>query len=177
MFQRDLSVLSDRSSSDVVIQTREGFAMGLKNPCLCIILLSCFLTHGYVFAEGKAAEDVKSTSVEIKKADPSDQISLDESDADKTSKEAKPFGEAGRKGVSMQCFVTNNNHTIRITAKNTNSSSRRCSSNCYYKDDRGYNGVHRCQGTVAGNTNGLFCDSTTSNRTYTITDPGAFDCD
>ncbi len=139
-------------------------------------LLALVISINYAFAEEKPLPDVKSTQIEIMKKNPSEQICMDCAESN-TSGQPRILSEAGRRGVSMQCFVTNNGHTVRITAQNTNNSLRRCSSNCYYKDSAGLDGVHRCSGPIAGNYNGLFCDSTTSNRTYTITDVGAFDCD
>lgn len=144
---------------------------------LCATLPVLCVGIEYVSAEEKALSDIRSTRIEVMKKDNREQICLNCVDAKETSKGPKVLSEAGRRGVSMQCFVANNGHTVRITVQNTNSTIRRCYSNCYYRDDRGYDGVHRCEGGVDGNYNGLFCDGTTSNRTYTITNPGAFDCD
>lgn len=144
---------------------------------LCSTSLLFAVCIGSAFADEKTLPGITSTRIEVMKKDPSVQICMDCVDAKDASKEPRILSEAGRRGVSMQCSVTNNGHTVRITVQNTNSSVRSCSSNCYYRDDRGYDGVQRCQGAVAGNYNGLFCDGSTSNRTYTITNVGAFDCD
>ncbi len=129
----------------------------------------------YVFAEEKALPAIKSRQIEVNKKDPSEQICLN-CEANDTSSEPRILSEAGRRGVSMQCFVTNTGH-VRITAQNTNRTPRVCASNCFYRDGAGRDGVHRCTGGLVGNFNGTWCDSMTSNMTFKITDVGAFDCD
>jgi hypothetical protein len=83
---------------------------------------------------------------------------------------------AGRRGVSMSCYTTEGNHRVRIDVNNTNNTSRRCNSICYFVDNRGNSGTHQCSGTIAGRYNGEFCSAYDSSRTFRITDPGAFDC-
>jgi len=116
-------------------------------------------------------------SIQVIKKDSAEQIDLGVEGPKAPGSSATILSEAGRRGVSMSCSTSDGNHRIGIYVNNTNSSSRTCYSNCYYRTSSGGSGTHRCQGTLRGGYNGEFCSLYEGGWTYQITDPGAFDCD
>ncbi|MBV7497864.1 hypothetical protein KW837_26705 [Pseudomonas sp. PDM24] len=143
----------------------------MKNITTFLFAVGLFFNLTATFAQdqGKSTEiqNLNSKSVEIKKENPKEQIPTDISTKD----------AAGRQNVSMQCFTTDNNHRVMITVQNQNTSSRSCHSYCFYSTNGGYNGTQNCNGSIRPGYSGEFCSLYTSNVTYTITDPGAFDCE
>ena len=63
---------------------------------------------------------------------------------------------AGRRGVSMSCYTTDNGHRIRIDINNTNRTSRRCRATCSYVTDQREEGIHNCESTITGRYSGEF---------------------
>jgi len=83
----------------------------------------------------------------------------------------------GRQGVSMQCQTRDGGHRVTIFATNTNASNRDCSSICYHRNDLGGDGQTDCKGSLGANDSDVvFCETYDANRTFTVTDPGGFDC-
>lgn len=143
-------------------------------PLFAAVIIALAMASG--FAQQKKIElpAVKSESLQIQKKDKSAQIDLKQ--RGKKSGKVTTLDEAGRQNVSMNCVTTNNGHNLKITINNQNRNERRCQSQCYYKDSNGYDGVLRCEGVVMGGYNGEFCTDLRSDITFTITDPGGFDC-
>ncbi|MGB9109507.1 MAG: hypothetical protein WCC39_12555, partial [Telluria sp.] len=104
------------------------------------------LTMASAFAQQKKAAlpAVKSESLQIKKKDKGEQIDLKQKG--KKSRHVTILDEAGRQNVSMNCFATNNGHSLKITINNQNSRQRQCQSQCYYTITGGDDGVLRCEG-------------------------------
>jgi hypothetical protein len=79
--------------------------------------------------------------------------------------------------VQMWCQVTDGGHRLQVTYTNSGA-QKKCTSRCYYKDDKGNSGVLKCEGGLQSKVTkpSLFCDSLDSERSYTVTDPGSFSC-
>lgn len=148
----------------------------MKRIAPLVAALTIAMTMASGLAQQKKAEvpAVKSESLQIQRKDKSEQIDLKQKG--KKSGRVTILDEAGRQNVSMNCVTTNNGRSLKITINNQNPNQRRCQSQCYYKVTGGYDGVLRCEGVVQGRYNGEFCSDNRSDVTFTITDPGGFDC-
>ena len=90
--------------------------------------------------------------------------------------EVRMADAAGRRGVSMSCYTTDNGHRIRIDINNTNRTSRSCKAACSYVTNQGERGVQNCESTVTGGYSGEFCSTYHSNKIHRITSGVSFDC-
>lgn len=143
-------------------------------PWFTALIITFTMTSGFAQQKQTALPAVKSGSLQIQKKDKSEQIDLKQKG--KKSGKVTILDDAGRQNISMNCVTNNDGHNLKITINNKNRNQRRCQSQCYYKDSNGYDGVLRCDGVVAGGYNGEFCRDLRSDITFTITDPGGFDC-
>jgi hypothetical protein len=143
-------------------------------PPFAALIIAFTMTSGLAQQKKTELPAVKSESLQILKKDKSAQIDLGQKG--KKSGKVTILDDAGRQNVSMNCVTTSNGHNLKITIDNQNRNQRRCQSQCYYKDSNGYDGVLRCEGVVKGGYNGEFCSDPRSDITFTITDPGGFDC-
>ncbi len=141
-----------------------------------LVLFMIAFTFGALSANAgeSGIENLIVESIEVEKTDDGNQIDLDQ--GGKIEEGVVILDAAGRRNVSMACFTTEGGHRLKITVNNRNRSSRQCSSHCYYRTSKGRTGTQRCSARVRGNYNGEFCSVHSNNLTYTVTDPGAFDC-
>lgn len=135
--------------------------------CLCFALLgSAYHASG----ASETVTDIKMRTVTASHLEEGGQL-------DARSNLIAPLSSEGRRNVSMSCKTFENGHRLKITVNNANPQSRTCSSMCFFTNSRGETGSHSCSGTVIGNYSGEFCTIYSSEFTYTVTSPGAFDCD
>ena len=106
--------------------------------------------------------NLKQKTLQMKRAKKGDQIDLNQT--------------AGLAGISMSCYTTEGDHRIGIYVNNTNDTPRTCQSYCYYSASNGDQGTRSCNATIRGRFDGEFCSAYAGTYTYTVTDPGAFDC-
>jgi hypothetical protein len=136
--------------------------------------VSFLITVSATVAQEQGVSNLKVETKQIKKEKEDEQIDLNQKGETKNGITILDAG--GRAGVAMSCYTTEGGHRIGIYVNNTNNTPRRCQSYCYYRTSNGYEGVHRCNAVIRGRFNGEFCSDLENSFTFTVTNPGAFDC-